>query len=496
MNNASSHFPRLATGLLWAVALGVCFSLPGLAGGSQFNSDHGASTLLDCSALGPETQYDEGDQTTVAAHGSGQLIEFHQTQAPGVQTIWYRIGTTNGASATWGVSQNSGVSGYWPVAAFSSSGRYVILVYADIPSKLNARLYYRIGQITPYGSLNQSIRWLTDSLFWDAGFHASIAVNKNGLIVGVHESGMGGDGLYYRVGSFQPETGKYAVQWTSPSWGIYYNDGINPSISLNNLNQVVAVHQVPGESLLHYWRGTVSAGTINFAESRRYDNYAEQPAVVLLDSGLVFEVHKLGGLIYRTGRLNPSNDWEIKWNEPIKLDDAPGVSYPALATDGMMNLITTYQADCSLFGGCKLMFRVTRLCEQYANGTLVRGSTGKVYVMLNDYRHWIPDETTFEAMGYKWKSIIQLSDSALNAIPEGDPFPSVAPVSGPLNYPNGTVLKGSGDKVYVVLNNYRYWIPDPATFDAMGYKGETIIQYPDNVVNAIPEGKPFPSVAR
>ncbi|HME05945.1 MAG TPA: hypothetical protein VKG25_02805, partial [Bryobacteraceae bacterium] len=63
-------------------------------------------------------------------------------------------------------------------------------------------------------------------------------------------------------------------------------------------------------------------------------------------------------------------------------------------------------------------------------------------------------------------------------------------------YPNGTVLKGSADKVYVVLNNYRFWIPDHATFNAMGYKWENIIQYPDNVVNAIPEGTPFPSVVR
>jgi hypothetical protein len=61
-----------------------------------------------------------------------------------------------------------------------------------------------------------------------------------------------------------------------------------------------------------------------------------------------------------------------------------------------------------------------------------------------------------------------------------------------LRYSNGTLLKGTGNKAYVVLNNHRFWIPTPAMFDAMGYKWENIIQYPDNVVNAIPEGTPFP----
>jgi hypothetical protein len=41
-------------------------------------------------------------------------------------------------------------------------------------------------------------------------------------------------------------------------------------------------------------------------------------------------------------------------------------------------------------------------------------------------RHWIPDEATFEAMGYSWGNIRQLSDNELNAIPERAPFPAVA----------------------------------------------------------------------
>jgi hypothetical protein len=61
----------------------------------------------------------------------------------------------------------------------------------------------------------------------------------------------------------------------------------------------------------------------------------------------------------------------------------------------------------------------------YPNGTLVKGLTGKVYVVLNDCRHWIPDATTFEAMGYDYDKILSLG-SVAEAMPEGTHFPSVA----------------------------------------------------------------------
>jgi hypothetical protein len=36
-----------------------------------------------------------------------------------------------------------------------------------------------------------------------------------------------------------------------------------------------------------------------------------------------------------------------------------------------------------------------------ASTTVARGSPGKVYVVLNNHRHWIPDKATFEAMGIR-----------------------------------------------------------------------------------------------
>jgi hypothetical protein len=247
-----------------------------------------------------------------------------------------------------------------PSVALSKEG-YVIVVHSNNNFKSGTDLYYRVGKINPDGDQNQSIAWLTDFVHWDAGFHAAIAINDRGVIVGVHEAGRGGTGLYYRVGHLRnPAGGDYTVQWDSTPWGVHYEDGINPSIAINNHNQVVEAHQVTGETLLHYRRGNLTGGTINFAESRRYDNHAEQPAVALLDNGLVLEVHSLGGLISRTGWLSLSNSTDIEWSTPIKVDDDGFVAYPALATNGTDAIVTYRTLNDLSFS--QLFVSVARIC--------------------------------------------------------------------------------------------------------------------------------------
>jgi hypothetical protein len=241
----------------------------------------------------------------------------------------------------WGRSQRApDVYGSWPAVAISKEG-YVVVVhstvqYADNSPRSGSEQYYRIGKIDPNGHVNQSISWKTDLIHWDGGYHTSIAINDTGLIVGVHESNARqGTGLYYRVGQLRnPAGGDYTIAWSSGSTGVNYDYGINPHIAINNHNQVVEVHQVTNESLLHYRRGTVSEGKINFAASQRYDNDAKQPAVALLDSGLVLEVHSRDGLYSRTGKLDPSNSTLIEWSPSVKNGGSDSIEYPALATSG------------------------------------------------------------------------------------------------------------------------------------------------------------------
>jgi hypothetical protein len=283
----------------------------------------------------PSERYDDGVDTSLAAHASGLVLDAHQTHAIGGNTLWYHVGMLTGMGVTWGGSQGLPGAGEWPNIAITKEG-HVIFVYSTGPRKSNSDLYYTVGKIDPYGGTNQSIQWLTRSTRWDSGFHSSIAVNKNGIIVGVHESGSGGTGLYYRIGHLtNPSGGNYSITWDSGQNGIKYDDGINPHIALNNRNEVVEVHQVTGQNYLHYRRGTLSGGAISLAGSPRYDNNSSEATVALLDSGLVIELHRSnsdGGGYARTGKLSFSNLGAIDWSDSVKISDS--ARYPAVAANG------------------------------------------------------------------------------------------------------------------------------------------------------------------
>jgi hypothetical protein len=308
----------------------------------------------------PGQKYDDGVDSSVAVHPSGLVLEVHQSHAVGSFDIWYHVGMLNGTSVTWGGSQSLGASeGSWPTIAISKEG-YVILVRSSGQFKSGSELRYQVGKIDPYGGINQSITWLHYGN-WDAGFHSSIAINDNGIIVGVHETGHSSSGLYYRVGHLtDPAAGNYAITWDSGVYGVHYDDGINPHIGLNNRNEVVEVHQVTGESLLHYRRGTVSGGTINFARSERYDDNADRPAVALLDSGLVVELH--AGVYARTGQLSPSNPAGIEWSDSVKISNHSGTypsgTYPAVATNGTY-VVGTWEYHSAITG--ELFYSVARI---------------------------------------------------------------------------------------------------------------------------------------
>jgi hypothetical protein len=310
----------------FAVAI-VCFALA---------VNTAASQTLEWS---PSEEYDNGGQTSVAAHPSGLVLEAHQSASN--NDMWYHLGLLNGTSVTWGGSQRL-TEGFgfpnWPNVAISKEG-YVIFVYSVGDFKRGARLWYVVGKINPYGGTDQSVTWLTDptGTLIDSGFHSSIAINENGVILLTFESGSGGNGLYYRVGHLSnPAGGDYTIQWDSGKYGTGYDAGINTHIALNNLNEVVEVHQVSdNDHLLHYRRGTVSGGTINFGGSQRYDSNALWPAVSLLDSGLVVELHKSNGALYaRTGMLSPSNPEGIEWPDSVRIGNNGTESYPAVANDG------------------------------------------------------------------------------------------------------------------------------------------------------------------
>lgn len=102
----------------------------------------------------------------------------------------------------------------------------------------------------------------------------------------------------------------------------------------------------------------------------------------------------------------------------------------------------------------------------------------------NGKRRWIPDPETFNCMGLNWNAILQISQTDWNATPAGLAFPSRK---------DGSVLIGSGPKVYVIQGCQRHWIPDPPTLQQFG-GWATVTSVQDADLNAIPEGAPIPSI--
>jgi hypothetical protein len=282
--------------------------------------------------------YDRGDQISVALHSSGLVLEFHQKDVWS-DTVYYRIGSINGNGVSWGPARNTERVGYWPTGALTKEG-YVVLVFSLSSSRPGSELFYRIGKIDPNGDTNQTIEWKTDTLHWDGGFHSSIAINDNGVIVAVHESNnRSNNDLHYRVGHIAKSGSNYWIQWDSGHGGIRYDSGRNPHIAINNHNQVVEIHQTATGNLLHYRRGTINfdttSATIDFGESQRYDDSASQAAVALLDNGLALEVHtgSNGMLFSRVGQPSTSDSAIIEWH-PKRLVDSDIGEYPAIATNG------------------------------------------------------------------------------------------------------------------------------------------------------------------
>jgi hypothetical protein len=98
-------------------------------------------------------------------------------------------------------------------------------------------------------------------------------------------------------------------------------------------------------------------------------------------------------------------------------------------------------------------------------------------------RRWIPDPQTFNYMGLDWNNIQNITEAQWLGIPAGPQFPSRS---------DGTLLKGSADPIYVMNNGSRHWIPDPATFNALGYSWSAVQSVADADLNAIPLGAQIP----
>ena len=113
---------------------------------------------------------------------------------------------------------------------------------------------------------------------------------------------------------------------------------------------------------------------------------------------------------------------------------------------------------------------------------LIKGSGPEVYVLENGTRHWITDIDTFNSFRFKWGNIKEVSDSIIQSYPQADDWKKSK------KYPDGTLLRGSGPKVYLIELGKKRWIPTSGIFEGSDFGWKYILNIDDKVLNKFKDG--------
>lgn len=120
--------------------------------------------------------------------------------------------------------------------------------------------------------------------------------------------------------------------------------------------------------------------------------------------------------------------------------------------------------------------------DSFFEGTLIKGKGPHVYVISNSQKRWIMSLEIFDLLGYKWENILYISEEELNSILTGpDIFQTDI-------HPDGSLIKGTNEKVYFIENGLKRWIKNQDVFTVRGFKWENIILVSDLEIVKYPLG--------
>ncbi len=105
---------------------------------------------------------------------------------------------------------------------------------------------------------------------------------------------------------------------------------------------------------------------------------------------------------------------------------------------------------------------------------LIKGSGPEIYVLESGTRHWIPSIEIFNKFNFKWENVKTYSDLIIQNYPQDDDWSRYD------DYPDGSLLKGSGLQVYLIELGKRRWIPSPTIFLGNNFGWKYILQIDDN----------------
>ena len=212
----------------------------------------------------------------------------------------------NFPSVSWN-NKHAHQKGSNPDVAINNHG-YIVEVHQS--NNNNTELWYNTGKLLPDGT----IHWLYEDngdRNYDNGIWPSVAVNDHMTVVEVHRS-QNTNGIYYNIGKMDSISGK--ITWFIQSQKV--DEGGYPNVAINNDNHVLEVHNAYYSDELWYNVGQISDDTaITWGGMGNYRNYGSGLAPsVALEGDTVFEMHMSSTdyLWCRIGRL-ATGQFQIDW---------------------------------------------------------------------------------------------------------------------------------------------------------------------------------------
>jgi len=129
--------------------------------------------------------------------------------------------------------------------------------------------------------------------------------------------------------------------------------------------------------------------------------------------------------------------------------------------------------------------RAAEVSRTLFDGSLIKGSGPRVYVVDSGERRWIQTERDFLGLGYRWSMLKIIPDDDLLLYPRGE---AVTLEGG---WPDYTLIKGTGSPVYIVSGGKRRWAKNTTSILGSRLDLNNILRVSNDTLVRIPQGDPL-----
>ncbi len=121
---------------------------------------------------------------------------------------------------------------------------------------------------------------------------------------------------------------------------------------------------------------------------------------------------------------------------------------------------------------------------QALEGAIIKGNGPRLYVIEHGVRRLIPSVEILKAFYFDHRPVELIADASIEMLPVGDPLGIFS------SWPDGTIFKGSGPRIYLFMRGERHWIVSEKVFSRWGFRWSRITNVPEQTLSRMTEGAP------